>query len=52
MLTNLIMFGSWYFILAIDAFLSFLNVVLNGLKHKTSRGWNACEVCKGQGYHV
>jgi hypothetical protein len=25
---------------------------LNGLKHKTSRGWNACEVCKGQGYHV
>ncbi len=46
--TNIILFGSWYLIIVVATSLSFLNVILNGLKHETSRGWNACEVCEGR----
>ncbi len=42
------MSGFWYLFLAIIASLSFLKVVLNGLKHETSRGWSGCEVCEGK----
>jgi hypothetical protein len=48
MLTNVILSSYWYLFIAIIASFSFLNVVLNGLKHETSKGWNACEVCVGK----
>jgi hypothetical protein len=31
-------------LIAMVAFISFLDAVLNGLKQETSRGWNACKV--------
>ncbi len=46
--TNIIFCGSWYLIIVVATSLSFLNVTLNGLKHETSKGWNACEVCEGE----
>jgi len=36
--TSVILFGSWYLFVAILASLSFLNVVLKGLKQKMSKG--------------
>lgn len=48
MLTNVILYNSWYLLLAIIASFSLFNVALNGLKHETTRGWSACEVCEGK----
>ncbi len=46
--TNVILFGFWYLLIVIVASLSFLNVVLKGLKQETFKCWRACEVCEGK----
>ncbi len=45
--TKVILYGSMSLLLNIDAFLTFLNVVLKGLKQDTYNGCNVCNVCDG-----
>jgi hypothetical protein len=40
--TNVILFSSLWLFLDMDAFLTFLNVVLNALKQDTFNGWRTC----------
>jgi len=46
-LAKVVLYGSMSLLLNIDAFLTFLNVVLKGLKQDTYNGCNACNVCDG-----
>jgi len=47
-LARVILSSSLNLLVAMIAFLSFLNAILNGLKQETFKGWNACEVWKGR----
>jgi hypothetical protein len=45
--TKVILFGSMWLFLDINASLTFLNIVLKGLKQDKYNGYNACDVCDG-----
>ncbi len=45
--TKVIFFGSKKLCFSVATFRSFINVVLNGLKQVTSKGWNMCGVREG-----
>ncbi len=46
--TNVILFSSIGFLLDMVTYLTFLNVVLNGLKQNTFNGWRSCDVWDGK----